>query len=879
MSRRRAAPNLSACLCLVVACHRGAGSGAPRDGAASAQAELDAAVEAAATGVVDPTLAAILRDHWAWALAEDPIFATRLGVHAFDDRVGDPSDAARARSRAARDALATRLAALGELSPEDALNRDLLLGELRAQAATDVCRFDRWRTSANDNPLARWGDLPHFHPLRTRADVEHLAARYEAMGPAIDVEIALLREGKAAGLVADAESIRRVVAMIDGQLATPLEAWSLLEPLTQPGVPEDLRPRLRAAIEDGFAPALRRYRDLLADELLPAARPDGKGGVGSLPFGAACYDALIVQHTTLPMPAQDVHALGLAEIARIDGELAALGKKALGAADLAATLAALRGDPALFFATPQEVEGAASDALARAKAAMPRYFGRLPKADCVVQRVPAYKAPYTTLGYYEPAHADGSKPGEYFINVLDPQTRPRYEARVLAVHESIPGHHLQIAIGQELDALPTFRRHAGYSAFVEGWALYTERLADEMGLYETDLDRLGMLSFDAWRAARLVVDTGIHTKGWTRAQAEAFMLEHTALAPNNISNEVDRYVGWPGQALAYKIGQREILALRRAAEQALGERFELAAFHDVVLGAGAVTLPVLRARVQAYAGSGSIDHARIFEAQLDATGGRIELGVDLPDAARESILAGGDFDGTTRRFDPVAAGVAVPFREGDAVALVTTVGTIHARISGLGMYTDGTGDRLFGVVAVPAGSGATGDALAVFGSPPVAGATLRSPTAAPAGPRVAAALDDGRAALPALVADFSDDEFSKRELRRIFAKLRVGPECAKSFSPALARGLEQLVVVNCATQEIAPDPALSGIVAVGDVPQVLAPWSLSRWTITLRAAVDLDGDGVDELWIDESGHEWSESTLWHVEDGRYVAEELDAASL
>lgn len=601
MGRSIAAP---LALIASLSCARERPGATPGDDAV-ADRGLEAALATATTGVADPALAAILRDHWASALATDPLFATRLGVHTYDDRIADPSDAARTRSRAERDSWIDRLHALDGLTPEDARTRDLLLADLRAAAAVDVCRAERWQASAGNNPLARWGDLPLLHPRRDRRDLEHLAARYEAIGPAIDVEIALLRGGLREGLVADAESIRRVVAMIDRQLDEPFERWSLLAP--RPGATGDaaLGGRLRTAVVEGVAPALRRYRDLLEAELLPHGRLDGRAGVGALPRGDACYDALIVQHTTLPRSAEEIHAVGLEEIARIDGELVALGAKALGTRDLAGTLAALRGDPALYFATADEIEAAASAALSRAKAAMPRYFGRLPQADCVVTRVPDYKAPFTTVAYYEPAHADGSKPGEYFVNVLDPHTRPRFEARVLAVHESIPGHHLQVAIAQELTALPAFRRNAGYGAFVEGWALYTERLADEMGLYETDLDRLGMLSFDAWRAARLVVDTGIHTQGWTRAQAEAFMLEHTALSANNISNEVDRYVGWPGQALGYKIGQRELLALRQRAQTALGDRFVLAEFHDAVLGAGAVTLPALREQIDAYiAGAG-----------------------------------------------------------------------------------------------------------------------------------------------------------------------------------------------------------------------------------------------------------------------------------
>jgi uncharacterized protein (DUF885 family) len=272
----------------------------------------------------------------------------------------------------------------------------------------------------------------------------------------------------------------------------------------------------------------------------------------------------------------------------------------LGAPDLAATIARLRGDASLYFASAGELLAAAQRALDRAKAAVPRFFSRLPRTDCVMRETPAYEAPYSTIAYYREPHYDGSKPGEYFVNTYRPETRPRFELEALTWHESIPGHHLQIALSQELGELPLFRKLEGSTAFVEGWALYTERLADEMDLYSSDLDRLGKLSYDAWRASRLVVDTGLHALGWTRAQAEAFLREHTALTEVNISNEVDRYIGWPGQALAYKVGQLEILKLRRDAEAALGPRFDLKAFHATVLEAGAVTLPVLGQRVRAW---------------------------------------------------------------------------------------------------------------------------------------------------------------------------------------------------------------------------------------------------------------------------------------
>jgi uncharacterized protein (DUF885 family) len=234
---------------------------------------------------------------------------------------------------------------------------------------------------------------------------------------------------------------------------------------------------------------------------------------------------------------------------------------------------------------------------------MPRWFGRLPRTPCLVKRVESFEEKDTTIAYYRQPAIDGSRPGTYYINTYAPETRPRYEAEALAFHESVPGHHTQIALAQEQSGLPEFRKHLGVTAYVEGWALYTERLAAEMGLYSGELDRMGMLSFDAWRASRLVVDTGIHVKGWTRPQARAYLTENTALAANNIDNEVNRYISWPGQALAYKLGQREIFALRVQAQQRLGARFDIRAFHDAVLAHGAVSLALLRAEVERWSSS------------------------------------------------------------------------------------------------------------------------------------------------------------------------------------------------------------------------------------------------------------------------------------
>jgi len=247
------------------------------------------------------------------------------------------------------------------------------------------------------------------------------------------------------------------------------------------------------------------------------------------------------------------------------------------------------------------VQAKAEASLARAVAAIPDWFGRLPKAGCEVVRMGPHEEEHSTIAYYRGPAIDGSRPGRYYLNTSAPETRPRYEAEALAFHEAVPGHHLQIAIGQELDGLPAFRRHLGPTSYFEGWGLYTERLSDEMGLYSGDLDRIGVLSYDAWRAGRLVVDTGMHALGWSRDRAIAFMTAHSALAANNIANEIDRYIVWPGQALAYKAGQLELSRLRAAARTRLGPRFDIRGFHDAVLDQGALPLATLASVIDAWA--------------------------------------------------------------------------------------------------------------------------------------------------------------------------------------------------------------------------------------------------------------------------------------
>ncbi len=558
-------------------------------------------------GVEDPALAAVLADHWEWYVAWRPTVATTLGDHRYDAILPRQRELDIARYQAERDALHARFVALDEhlLGARDHETLALVRGALEAEAAADVCREHEWSISSASSPVAGLAYLSESHTVVTPEDGANLVARFRQGADWIGDIVDNLRRGVASGRVASREVLRRVIEQLDQQLAQPTESWSMLAPARaeRPGWSEDEREAFSHALVaavGGLRPELARLRDALCDDIMPHGREGTREGMHALPDGEAGYRARIREHIGVVRTAESLHALGRAEIARIDEELAALGARALGARDLADTLHRLRTDPALYFETGEQLVAAATAALDRARAATPRWIGRVPRTDCVVAITPDYEAPFSTIAYYRGPHYDGSKPGEYFINTYRPETRPRYELEALSWHEAIPGHHTQIALAQELDDLPMWRKLEGSTAYVEGWALYTERLADEMGLYSGDLDRLGMVSYDAWRASRLVIDTGLHALGWTRAEAEDYLRAHTALTEVNIRNEVDRYIAWPGQALAYKYGQLEIFALRREAEAALGGGFSLPGFHDVVLGAGAVTLPVLRARVEAW---------------------------------------------------------------------------------------------------------------------------------------------------------------------------------------------------------------------------------------------------------------------------------------
>jgi uncharacterized protein (DUF885 family) len=552
------------------------------------------------------TLAKLCDEYWQGELRADPVTATSLGDRRYDALLEDITPEGQQREHSRLTSLREGAGALSErdLSAPDRVNRSALLDVLDGEIATLDCDFASWVVDPLDGPQVRFLNIPSQQPVRTPEEGRAMVERWGAMGPWLDTHMANLRAGRKAGRVATRSQITAVADEVNSLLATSTANWTLVSPMND--LPKDWTDDQRKefanglvrVVNDAVFPAFQRYRNFLRDELTPGSRMQEKAGIMNLPGGTECYRKLIRRHTSLDLSPEEIHKIGLDEVAHIRKEMQDLGGKTLGTRDLKEILRKLRLDPMLHFNSRDDVEAKAREALSRAQAATPKWFGVLPRTPCEVVRMEAHEEVHSTIAYYREPAMDGSRPGRYYISTYAPDTRPRYEAEALAFHEAVPGHHIQTAIAQELTGLPEFRKHKGCTAFVEGWGLYSERLANDMGLYSSDIDRMGMLSYDAWRACRLVVDTGMHAMGWSRQKAIQYMTDNTALAANNIENEVDRYITWPGQALAYKLGQREILALRAEGQKRLGPRFDIKAFHDTVLQNGAVSLPTLRQIVE-----------------------------------------------------------------------------------------------------------------------------------------------------------------------------------------------------------------------------------------------------------------------------------------
>jgi uncharacterized protein (DUF885 family) len=499
------------------------------------------------------------------------------------------------------------------MSPEQRLSTQVLDWFLATQVEGERFLF-------HDLPVNQMNgiqnELPDFmlnvHQIHERGDAEDYAARLSRFGRAFDQLIEGLRLREQRGVLPPRFVATRVLAGIDEFVAPPPGenvlythfAARLAEiPDLDAGERERLLADVRARIEQTVYPAYARLRRQL-EHLERAAGTDD--GVWRLPEGEAYYAWLLRWHTTSNRSADEIHALGLAEVARIQARMRALlSQQGLPAEDLAEAVARLRADPRQRYA-----EGERASILADYRAIvedasgrLPALFGRLPRAPVVVERVPEFREIGSAAAYYEPPPFDGSKPGVFYANLRDVGEVARFRMRTLAYHEAIPGHHLQIAIAQELEGVPFFRRVMPFTAFIEGWALYAERLAAEQGFHATPLDELGQLVDEAFRAVRLVVDTGIHAQRWSRERAIDYMLANTGMPRGEVVAEIERYVVMPGQACAYKAGQLAILELRERARRELGERFDLRAFHDVLLGAGALPIELLESRLEAWIAS------------------------------------------------------------------------------------------------------------------------------------------------------------------------------------------------------------------------------------------------------------------------------------
>ncbi|WP_051367597.1 DUF885 domain-containing protein [Hamadaea tsunoensis] len=519
----------------------------------------------------------------------DPFGATVFGVAGYDDQVPDPSRAADDRLRATFEGLAAELAAIdpATLGDGDRVDHSVLSGTLAGeigQLASGLSEIAVSASIAGVVPLLV-GTLPAA-PLGTpEADAAYLR-RLGGLGEYLDRRGQRHLDALADGRTPTALGVTQAVAQIDAYLRSDLKS----DPMVAVSGAEEL-------VTTVVRPALRRYRGLLAAHLLPAGRGEDEAGVCHVPAGDAGYLAEVRAHTTTDLGPEEIHTMGVRLVAQLREEFAELGGRVLGTTDTDEVLQRLRNDPALRFATGEEIVEAVTTALRRAEASVPDWFRDYDTAPCEVRVMDAAEAENSVLGYYQPPSADGRRAGAHVINTSHPTARTRFEYEALAFHESVPGHHLQIAAAQRLTGVPDYRRLGYVTAHGEGWGLYAERLADRMGLYTSEESRLGMVSFDAWRACRLVVDTGIHAFGWSRQRAIDYMLDNTALSTRNVTNEVDRYIACPGQALAYMVGKVRIEQLRDRMAAALGPGFDLKAYHDVVLGNGAVPLTTLAALV------------------------------------------------------------------------------------------------------------------------------------------------------------------------------------------------------------------------------------------------------------------------------------------
>jgi len=533
---------------------------------------------------------------WEGILERDPMWATLLGDERYNHRWPDLGEAGRAADEAAfRETLdeASRIP-VESLSPEQVITRDLLV--LVCENHLEALAQKQYQLAVDhmSGPQVWPAEMAQYQPADSPERLEQLLSRWTAYPQLIEQYIETLAEGVSDGRTSAAVPVRRAIEQIDRLLAMAPADHPATSMVT---ASDDDRPSILEAVERHVYPATRRLRAYLADDYQPHARPEP--GISTTPGGEAAYRLAIRMMTTIETSAEEVHEFGLADLEAIEAEKDEIARR-LGHADRDALRAALATDPANHTDDPEAIVRLAQEQTERVYAVAPQYFGRLPSANCYVKAVEPYREAESPPAFYMPPSLDGSRQGQYYINTYQPAERQLHKIASITYHEATPGHHFQIGIEMELQGMPAFRTLGGRMAGVaysEGWGLYTERLADEMGLYASDQERLGMLEAQAFRAARLVVDSGLHAMGWGRERAIEFMHERGSLPKVDAEIEVDRYTVWAGQALSYKIGQREIERARADVTAQMGDRFDLRAFHDEVLGHGSLPLETLRREI------------------------------------------------------------------------------------------------------------------------------------------------------------------------------------------------------------------------------------------------------------------------------------------
>ncbi len=566
---------------------------------------------ATATTAADagPALHALFERFFEDMLRLNPLLATYIGDHRYDDQLPNslgPQFRAEVQALNARYLAEAQAIDVAQLSPADRTSHAIFLHE--RERMRDAERFPAHMLPLNQagsllTTMVALGSGTNAQPFATAEDYDNWLKRMGGMVTWMDQAIVNMREGAARGVVQPRPVMEKVLVQLEGMVVERPEDSLFFAPVRDfpegvaPADRERLTAAYTAALRDEVLPAFRRLRDFVRDEYLPKTR--STVAWSALPDGVAWYALYVQDHTTTALTPEEIHQVGLGEVARILGEMDEVRRTVGFEGDLEAFFTHLETDPKFYYTKGEDLLAGYRELKVRIDAALPKAFSVFPKADYELREVEAFRAQSAAGASYQQPSADGSRPGIFYVNTYNLKAQPKFGMETLSLHEASPGHHFQVTIQQELEGLPRFRRFGGdYTAYVEGWALYAEYLGKELGLFTDPYQWFGRLNDEQLRAMRLVVDTGLHAKGWTREQAIQYMLDNSTLAPSDVESEVERYIAWPGQALGYKVGDLALQALRRRAEAELGPKFDLRDFHREVLSDGAVPLDVLEAKVE-----------------------------------------------------------------------------------------------------------------------------------------------------------------------------------------------------------------------------------------------------------------------------------------